>query len=382
MLTSSFPRDPLDETCGYIREFARELGKEFDVTVLAPPDPSGGDWPKDRFTLKRSPSAIPARMSLFQASLDMNEISRAGLLKKLASAVSIALFAMAALRCARKADVICSHWMLPSGLAGALASLLLLKPHIVVEHSGAIHLLERKRCGRSLSRFIVDHSHRVICVSSHLKRKLISLYAGAEPKTEVIPMGVRVNAAPLRDRNDETKTALFLGRLTEIKGVELLLQAIRDMRGVELLVAGEGERRRKLEALAAGLAAKTTFLGQVDAAGREALLARCDFVVIPSMVLPDGRTEGTPVVCLESLAAGRPVIASRAGGLAEIIEDGYNGLLFDPGDSEALASAIRKLIEAPELGEYLSRNARLSSREYDWGAIGERFRRAIRSALE
>jgi glycosyltransferase involved in cell wall biosynthesis len=132
---------------------------------------------------------------------------------------------------------------------------------------------------------------------------------------------------------------------------------------------------------AAGLSTKPSFLGQVGAEERAALLAGCDFVVIPSIILPGGRAEGTPVVCLESLAAGLPVIASRSGGLADVIVDGFNGLLFEPGNCKELASAIRRLIDDPLLRNRLSANARLTAREYDWEAISSKYSRSIMSVL-
>jgi glycosyltransferase involved in cell wall biosynthesis len=382
ILTSSFPRGPNDETCGYVREFARRLSNDFNVVVLAPPDTSGDGWPGDDFVLLRSPSPMPARIDAFQASQDLNDLPRASLIRKIASAFSMALFVLTAIRLARKADVICSHWILPSGLAGALASLLFRKPHVVVEHSGALHLLSRLRSGRIITRFIVKHSRRVITVSSHLKEVLISLHPEAEPVVEVIPMGASPMSSSRKALKVDTRTALFIGRLTEIKGVELLLHALNGIRNVHLIVAGEGERRKALEDVAARLKSNTTFLGQVGAEEKAGLLALCDFVVIPSLVLPGGRCEGVPVACLESLMAGRPVIASRAGGLPEVIVDGHNGLLFAPGDKDALASAINRLIADPALHDHLSVNARLTARAFDWEEIGKRFARAINCALE
>ncbi|HET9531957.1 MAG TPA: glycosyltransferase, partial [Blastocatellia bacterium] len=357
ILTSSFPRDPKDETCGYIREFARQLSKSFNVRVLAPPDPLSAAWPEDNFALRRSPSLVPSRFNWFESGKDLNDLLRAGPVVKLFSLISMAFFVLAALRLSRRADVICSHWMAPSGLTGALASLLFGKPHIIIEHSGGLHLLARIPGGRLLIRFIVKHSRKVITVSHGLKKKLLNLYPGAAQKTEVIPMGtalyagsrpVPVPAIDNSNRSGAFRRALFIGRLTEIKGVECLIRAVDGMEDIELIVAGDGERRTLLEDMATSLALRPSFPGRVDAEAKAELLACCDFVVIPSLVLPDGRAEGLPVVCLESLAAGRPVIASRSGGLEEVIIDGYNGLLFDPGDADGLASRIRMLIDNPE----------------------------------
>ena len=390
IITSSFPRGPGDETCGYIRDFARRLSARFEVTVLAPPDADASVWPGDDFAITRSPSILPARLGGFESSKDFNDALRRGPLARLAFCLSLLLFILKALRLSRRADIICSHWLVPSGLAGALASTLFGKPHVPVEHSGALHFLGRARFGPSIIRFIIRRSARVITVSSDLKGRLLRLCPEAEGKVEVIPMGAGFRAdqsgsprkaAPSRGNDSPSKTALFIGRLVEIKGVELLLQALDGVSGVRLIIAGEGERRQALEKLAAMTRVKVSFLGRVDAAERDRLLGLSDFAVIPSLQLADGRTEGTPVVCLESLATGLPVVASRTGGLAEVIIDGHNGLLFEAGDSGALARAVKRLIDDSNLRERLSANARETAKAYSWESIGDRYASALLRAM-
>jgi glycosyltransferase involved in cell wall biosynthesis len=104
-------------------------------------------------------------------------------------------------------------------------------------------------------------------------------------------------------------------------------------------------------------------------------------VVIPSRALPNGRTEGTPVVCLEAMAAGRAVIASRVGGLAEAIVDGQNGLLFEPGDHRLLRHKLLLVLGNAELQHKLAENARRSAAAYDWKRIRARYGTIIDSVL-
>jgi glycosyltransferase involved in cell wall biosynthesis len=98
-------------------------------------------------------------------------------------------------------------------------------------------------------------------------------------------------------------------------------------------------------------------------------------------VLQSGRTEGTPVVCLEAMAAGRPVIAARVGGLAEIIVDGHNGLLFEADDELALAEKLNLLISNSGLRERLVTNARLTAAQHSWLQVGPRFAEIIKASL-
>jgi glycosyltransferase involved in cell wall biosynthesis len=416
ILTSSFPSSPDDETCGYIRDFARSMSAKFDVEVLAPPDPNDVDWPADVFRLARSASFLSRLTVGFQASSDLNELASGSLFAKLCSLPSLLCFFGRAFLMSLRADVICSHWLAPSGVVAAIASRILRKPHIVIEHSGALHFLARSCTGRTIAKFIIAGSDRVVVVSGDLKLKLLKMCPAAREKTEVVPMGIMTDhacvigelhsneqasmsctgAAPCAPLHRESaiyakrgghggpplqvhhsRTVLFIGRLVEIKGVDLLLSAMKGMTDVRLVIAGDGDKRRELEKLAREISVAATFVGRVGARQRQVLLAAADVVVVPSRELADGRTEGTPVVCLEAMAAGRVVVAARTGGLGDVIIDGQNGLLFEPGDDLMLKQQLILALGNEELRRRVSANARRTVRAYDWSRIGERFNQII-----
>jgi glycosyltransferase involved in cell wall biosynthesis len=383
LLTSSFPCSPDDQTCGYIRDFARSLSVQFNVTVLAPPDRSALQWPPDEFALTRSWSVLPARLDPFSARADLNHLVSANLFAKIATLVSLVCFFVSAMRLAFRCDAICSHWMVPSGFVGSLINRLVGKPHVVVEHSGAVHLLTRMRGGKRVARFIVAGSDRVATVSSDLERKLISLCPASRTRVSVVPMGVTLAPTPADSIpiTREPRKILFIGRLTEIKGVDVLLRAMTGLGNLSLLVAGDGERRGELERLASKLSVSARFIGRIGASEREQLLSICDLVVIPSRVLADGRTEGMPVVCVEAMAAGCVVVASRVGGLADAIVDGENGLLFEQGDHLMLKHKLSLALTDDILRKRISENARRSAVAYEWARVGSRYGDIIKSAL-
>lgn len=378
----------------------------FEVEVLAPPDRRAEEWPADLFKLTRARRVLPRSLDPFQATADLNELANASLVMKLYSLPSLLSFVCRAFVMSLRADVICSHWLVPSGLIGSIASRILGKPHVAIEHSGALHLLAESWLGRGIARFISDGSDRVVVVSSELKRKLNKMSPGVGVKTEVIPMGCLAisgkgvppcapllheastgvtrgahGATALQAHTDSTRTVLFVGRLIEIKGVDLLLAAMKGMKDVQLIVAGDGELRRDLEARARELSVAARFVGKVGAPEREALLSSCDVVVIPSRVLAGGRSEGTPVICLEAMAAGRVVVAARTGGLPDVIVDDENGLLFEPGDHCSLREKLLLALKDEDLRRRISANARRSAQAYDSSLIGERFNQILTSAL-
>jgi glycosyltransferase involved in cell wall biosynthesis len=184
-----------------------------------------------------------------------------------------------------------------------------------------------------------------------------------------------------RLREGGGKTILFIGRLTEIKGLDVLLKAMRELEGLELLVAGDGPCRRALESMARQSGVNAKFLGRVSAAERDELFDCSDGVVIPSRILPDGRTEGMPLVCLEAMMAGRPVIAARTGGLGEFIDDGENGLLFEAGDDRMLADKLNRLLNDPGLRKRISANAQRTAARFSWAQTGPRFCAIVKSVL-
>lgn len=122
------------------------------------------------------------------------------------------------------------------------------------------------------------------------------------------------------------------------KGIEVLLEAARDVPGAYFLIAGEGPLREQWTALAQtlGVADRVRWAGfRTDV---DAILAGCDLFVHPSL------DDAFPTVLLEAMAAGLPIVASHVGGIPEIVDDGETGTLVPPGDAKALAHAIRELL--------------------------------------
>jgi glycosyltransferase involved in cell wall biosynthesis len=143
---------------------------------------------------------------------------------------------------------------------------------------------------------------------------------------------------------------LAAGKLAVGKGLDLLLRAgalLAEPRLV-IVLAGQGPERASLQALATGLGLgdRVRFLGQREDVGD--LLAACDALAMPS------RHEGLGNAAMEAMGKGRPVVAARVGGLAELVADGVTGLAFAPGDVAGLASAIARLMRDPALAARLA----------------------------
>jgi len=161
-----------------------------------------------------------------------------------------------------------------------------------------------------------------------------------------------------RDLGVDSGTCLIgtVGRLTPVKGLSYLLQSIsillRQRANVRLLIVGDGVIRKDLEAQARdlGIGENVVFLGHRE--DTEALLQALDIFVLPSL------NEGIPMALLEAMAASRAVVASRVGGIPEIVEDGVEGILVEPMDATQLAENCGRLIESPEIAMKMGEQAR------------------------
>jgi glycosyltransferase involved in cell wall biosynthesis len=185
----------------------------------------------------------------------------------------------------------------------------------------------------------------------------------------VIHMGVDLDVS-VSNRSIQCKTPKQFtiacpANLVEVKGHAVLLEAMTLVEGkleVVLDLAGDGPLAaflaHRIEEL--GLSESVVMAGAVPHGALLASYRRGDYdcVVLPSLDLGDGNHEGIPVSLMEAMALGVPVVSTKTGGIPELLTNGYDGLLVEPGDSEALAGAILALIEDPALRDRLSRAGR------------------------
>lgn len=177
---------------------------------------------------------------------------------------------------------------------------------------------------------------------------------GVDPsRIAVVRNGVPVpEAVPVPRRPGEPFRLLFLGNLSARKGVPELLAALArpELAGVavHLTLAGGGEAAFREMAASLGVAGRVTFTGWLNAPGTAARLAQADALVLPS------HDEGLPLVILEALALGVPVVSTPVGAIPEVLEDGCTALLVAPGEPAALAAALARLVADDGLRQRLS----------------------------
>lgn len=220
---------------------------------------------------------------------------------------------------------------------------------------------------RALLREKIQQARFVRAISCFNRDFLRARYPDVpEEKIPVIHVGIDAAAYTSDGDRDGRGPAqiLCVAAFKPYKGLPVLIEACRRLkergRAFRCDLVGDGPLRPRLERMIArsGLQGLVTLLGprpQDEVAG---LMAKASFVVLPSVVAPDGQMEGIPVSLMEAMASRRAVVASALSGIPELVEDGVSGLLVPPGGAEELASAMDSLLAEPERANRMGERGR------------------------
>jgi glycosyltransferase involved in cell wall biosynthesis len=286
---------------------------------------------------------------------------------------------MATIRLARlirreRPDILHTHTA-KAGTVGRVAALLAgsRRPPIVV-HTFHGHVLRgyfgpaRSLFFRLLERWLASRTTALVAVSPQVRDDLVSLGVAPRERFVVIRLGIELGERVAAEQNGRAESRRYLGipgdrfavgwigRMTAVKRTDDVLVAFRRLRdsGVDacLCMVGDGPDRLQLERRAheLGVVRDTLFLGyQEDVAPF--------YAAFDALVLPSGN-EGTPVSAIEALAAGRPVVATRVGGVPDVVRDGEDGFLVEPGATDDLADRLERLARDPGLRERMGSEGR------------------------
>jgi glycosyltransferase involved in cell wall biosynthesis len=279
-------------------------------------------------------------------------------------------------------DVIHCHGTYPSGYVGACCAAVRNLPLVITSHGddlAPLGLYDRKPNLRERYRVALEQADAAVAISDYTAGMLREASAKLR-EIVLIPNGVEVaqfatsvpRPANIADFIRSKSYLLFLGRLDRRKGIDVLLEAMRLLHGqcdLDLLVAGRGPEGPALEALSMrlGLAGQVHFIGQTTGQQKLWLLQNGLCTIVPSRTW-----EAFGVVAVESLAAGRPVIASQLPGLADLIQPERTGLLVPPESPQSLAEAIRQIFLNRQRSDEWGRAARRFAQAYDWRNIAQR----------
>lgn len=238
-------------------------------------------------------------------------------------------------------------------------------------HLGTIDTTERNPLARilkgALGRFVARADFEAWIVVCEESQQALLAMGKPDERINKISNGVDVQRFSHIERSpSDNKTFLFAGRLDmEVKGIDILLEVAKELKhrdDIRFLIVGEGKDEHRIvgEVARHGLTNVRLEHYKEDLAEH--------YASAYALVLPS-RTEGFPLVVLEAMAAGLPVIATRVGEVASVVEDGDGGLLVRPGDAAALRDAITQLITDPVQTSRMGDANRKRASSYDWGVV-------------
>lgn len=395
MITTSYPRFPGDGIGSFIAPIAKGVAaRGHEVHLVAPWHPEVRLPAEEygvRFHFYKYPPLTSSASWGYATGLKADTVLRGG-----AWATAPIAFVWGCIKSRQvaskyRATVLHAHWVIPNGVIAAAAAGQV--PVVVSLHGSDVFVAERNSFAGRGAKYAFDRAGWTTACSDDLRARAIRLGAD-EKRIDTVPYGVDTERfAPSADIRAAVRRELAIGdapfiftagRLVRKKGFEYLIDAaaaLGDLPSLRIGIAGGGDLQDELTARAAPLGDRIMFLGNRSQDEVARLSAAADIIVVPSIRDDAGNVDGLPNFALEALASATPVIASRAGGLPQAIEDGVTGRLLPERDAAGIAAAIRQLLNQPHDARRLGLAAREHvSVRFGWAETAARFEAAYERA--
>ncbi len=388
MVTTSYPRFPGDGIGSFMEPLAQSVAaRGHAVHVVAPWHPAITRADRDAGIAFHFYRYAPvASLNVFGYSGGLRGDTALRRAAWIVAPAAVAAGWWVARRVARStgATVMHAHWVIPNGVTAMAAAGG--RPLVVSLHGSDVFVAERHRLAGRAARAVFARAGWVTACSDDLRQRAIALGAD-EAAIETVPYGIdatrfRPDAAARAAVRAELGLAdeplvFSAGRLVRKKGFEVLMDAVRRLTPalprLRLVIAGDGDLRDELAAQARAAGDAVRLIGNRTQDDVARLAAAADVIAVPSVHDEAGNVDGLPNFALEALASATPVVATRAGGLASVIEDHRTGRLVPERDAAALADALQSLLADPTAARALGAAGRERViRDFGWARVGER----------
>jgi phosphatidyl-myo-inositol dimannoside synthase len=389
-----YPQHASDTQATYVHDINRHLVRRgHSVTVVTPADPSLSRTDTfDGVRILRFPLELPADLTYGRvAQSQVSWLGRLGRVAVMAHYLEAQLRAVLAEARQHGADVIHAHWAIPTGPAAVMAARRLRVPSVITMHGGDVYVNPEQGYDfptrwyvRPALRWTLRHAGALTAITEDCRQH--ALRAGAPPDhIRLVFNGTDLRRfSPSANGNGTDPRfgphMIFACRqLFPRKGIRFLLEAGAQLKpqfpDLKIVLAGDGFERpelvRRSEEL--GIAPDVTFLGWVPNAELPPYYRAAAVSVIPSL------EEGFGIPAAEAMGCEVAVVASDAGGLPEVVEDGVTGLVVPRGDADALARAIGSLLADPERRRQMGQAGRERAlRLFNWDRTAQQFEELYR----
>ena len=394
VLTCGFPKWKNDHTDPFVYELSKNLAGDFNIYVLNYYSKGSSTYEcMDNMEINRFKYWFDEKKNLTDGAILANLKKNKFLWIQVPFFLILGFVSLIKLVKNHKIKIIHAHWIVPSGLLAVLYKKLFDKnvKVVITSHGGDIFGLRKFNF---LKKWMINNCDGITVVSNAIKKEIKKLGIKNNILIEVIPMGIDTCLfSP--DKYDESikkkygingKFLLFVGRLSEKKGVKYLINAMPDILkefpDTKLLIIGDGEDREHLERLAKELGLygnSIIFTGALANHGLPKYYATADLFIGPSIISSSGDREGLPVSYMEALSSGCILFATDLEGNKDIIEDEINGIIIKQKDSKDISNKVIRLLKNKNLYYEIKKNTRPSVVDrFDWKVVSSQFKKILR----
>ena len=384
VLAHSFPRFRGDTHGPFVKRLSEEIaGLGHEVHVLVPFDPELRDDSETPLTIHSFRYVRPDRWHLLGYSRTLERDVAMRLWAWLLSPLYFFFAERALRRLVRREgiDLVHAHWLLPNGWVASRVAKRTGVPFAITLHGSDVFMAERNPLFRSMARATLAGARHVTSCSADLRDRLLALGRPRDAdKVLLVANGTDLEVpSQASGETSGQRLVVGVGRMVDKKGFGYLLDAAPALLtahpDVRLVLGGDGDLLESLKARAAelGLADRIEFPGRLSHPEVLWLIAAAEVFVMPSVRDAKGNIDGLPIVVLEAMAAGKPLVATDLAGIPLAVEDGVTGLLVPEKDPEALRAAVDSLLADPERARAMGRAGRDKVvSELNWAAIARR----------
>jgi len=400
VLAHSFPRFPGDTHGPFVKHLSEALARRgHQVWALIPFDPELGEDPDTPLTIESFRYIRPDRWHLLGYSRTLQKDVRLKLWAYLQSPLYFFFAERALTRLVRREgiEMIHAHWILPNGFVAGRVSASTGVPYAATLHGSDVFMAERNPLFGRMARYALAGAAHVTSCSGELRDRLLAL-GGAEhaDKVLLVPNGTDLVVDPAGPGAGGAgggtvpgpRRVVAVGRMVYKKGFEYLIDAapqiLERFPDVEIVIGGGGEVLPELERRAErlGVSERVRFPGPLSHGQVLDLISSGELFVMPSVRDPAGNVDGLPIVVLEAMAAGKPVVATDVSGMPLAVTDGESGCLVPERDARALADAVTELLAEPDRARRLGEAGRRRVEDdLNWDSVAAIHDRLYRAAV-